>query len=93
MPYEEFMAWMIYFEKRPVGWREDDRTFKSMQIHGDKRKPWEVFSSLNLIYHPVSDKPDMIASLKRSPLFERMLGAKHGDDVPALREIYAKDGN
>lgn len=50
MPYEEYLGWIDYFDRHPVGWREDSRTFKLLQAQGVKAKPAEVFPTLKAIY-------------------------------------------
>ncbi len=83
MPYEELLAWINYFERRPVDWRADDRAYKILQTQGVKEKPWAIFQSLGAIYN--SKKPNdgtlNVASLKGSTLFSRMLSAKGGDKL------------
>ena len=72
MTYEELLGWFAYLEKRPVGWREDDRSFKLLQAQGVKAKPWGIFPSLDAIYNRKgSDNP--INSLKGSVMFQKML--------------------
>lgn len=81
MTYEELLGWHNYFERRPVGWQEDDRTMKLLQAQGVKEKPWSIFPSLDKIYNkPKSDEFDP-ASFKASLLFNKMLGAKGGDKL------------
>ncbi len=74
MPYEELLGWYNYFERRPVGWRSDDRTAKLLQVQGVKQKPSEIFSSLITIYN--SSKPKKDKGLNKSLLFQKMLSAK-----------------
>lgn len=82
MPYEEFLAWISFFESRPIGWREDLRTAYIMRTFGDKRQPTEIFPSIKAVY---SAKPsDSMSSLKSSFLFNKMLSAKGGDKIKAL---------
>ena len=84
MPYDELLKWQAYFEKRPYGWREDDRAFKLIAAQGAKVKPVEVFPSLGPIYAPPPALPDgqiNPAALKRSALFSKMLAAKGGDKL------------
>jgi hypothetical protein len=84
MPYEEFLGWMNYFERRPVGWRDDDRAAKIIQAQGVKEKPWNLFSSLYAVYKGVSSGPAdslNVKSLKGSSLFSRMLSSKGGDKL------------
>jgi hypothetical protein len=49
MPYEEFLGWFKYFNMRPVGWREDNRTAMLLNAQGVKKKPQELFSSLKTV--------------------------------------------
>jgi hypothetical protein len=85
MTYEELLGWYNYLERRPIGWREDDRIFKVLQTQGAKEKPWRYFSSLDIIYN--SAKPKIVdnlvssESLKNSMLFTNMLSAKGGDKL------------
>lgn len=80
------MGWSDYFERRPIGWREDDRTFKLMQVSSfsklDKR-PEEIFPTLGVIYAAVKSsvqngKTDPEAFM-RSGLFQKIMSAKGGD--------------
>ena len=50
MPYEEFLAWCAYFEERPPGWQEDNRTFKLLQAQGFKGNPEDIFQSLGKVF-------------------------------------------
>jgi len=82
MPYTELIGWQCYFERRPIGWREDDRTFKLLQVQGFKGTAGSVFPSLaKLNYRPAtvdaSGKLDII-NLKQSFLFQQILSAKDG---------------
>lgn len=84
MPYEELLAWMNYLERRPVGWRDDDRTYKYLQTQGVKEKPWRVFGALKAIYQPTdyNAKPGQVSSSFRgSDMFARLLSAKGGDKL------------
>ncbi len=83
MPYEEMIAWISFFETRPIGWREDLRTAYIMRSFGDKRQPTEIFPSVKTVYSK-SKPADAVASLKGSLLFSKMLGAKGGDKIKAL---------
>lgn len=84
MPYDEMMAWISYFETKPIGWREDLRTSYLMRTMGDKRKPQEVFPSLSVLFNAKSSDP--MSSLKSSKMFSRMLGAKGGDKLEFLKD-------
>jgi hypothetical protein len=84
MPYDELLKWHAYFEKRPYGWREDDRAFKLISAQGAKVRAADVFPSLGPIYAPPPALPDGRIdprALKRSALFSKMLAAKGGDTL------------
>lgn len=84
MPYDELLRWMNYFERRPIGWREDNRTHKLMQVQGCDQPAVELFPSLQPIFTPaaVVHKDGMLpANFKGSLMFMKMLQAKGGDKV------------
>lgn len=82
MPYPEFLGWFNYLERRPVDWRDDDRTHKLLQVQGVKEKAWQIFPSLEAIYRPpamINEDGLNVASLKGSMFFSKMLSSKGGD--------------
>lgn len=82
--YDDFQKWFAYLEQRPVGWRDDDRTFKLLQAQGVKEKADKVFPSLRPIYRPpeqINAHGTNMASLKNSAMFVKMLGAVGGDKI------------
>jgi hypothetical protein len=84
LTYEELLGWYAYFQKRPPGWREDDRAAKMIQAQGAKMKPWEIFPSLKAIYHPAGGdgrNDNGLSSLRGSLMFHKMLSAKGGDKL------------
>ncbi len=84
MPYEELQGWLSYFERRPVDWRNDDRTFKLLQAQGVKEKPWSIFPSLNAIYNikSTSSKDGQLdSSFANSALFQKLQRAIGGDKI------------
>jgi hypothetical protein len=83
MPYEEMLGWFAYFETRPIGWRDDDRTVKLLQAQGVKEKAHKIFPSLEVIYKPRKKAGEDFdaAGLKSSVLFHKMLSAKGGDKL------------
>lgn len=93
MPYDEFIKWQGYFEKRPVGWREDDRTMKLLQVQGLKKRPEEIFDSLARLKAAINEERKLhdgkvsIRSLKASTLFSKMSGAKGGETPGFMKEI------
>lgn len=85
MPHDELMAWISYFDRRPIGWREDLRTAYIMRAFGDKRQPAEIFPSIAAIASQ-PQKIDPVSSLKKSFLFNKMLGARKGEKLDFLEE-------
>ena len=84
MPFEEYQEWLLYFESRPAGWQEDDRTVKLLQAQGIKEKPWDIFRSLKSIYgknvEPVNEDGMLVnGNVKSSSMFSKLLSAKGGD--------------
>lgn len=85
MTYEEFLGWLNYFERRPLGWREDDRTVKLLQVQGVKEKPWALFRSLDAIYNPPSPNKGEgnfdANNFKRSGFFQKLASASGGESI------------
>lgn len=84
MPHDELLCWIMYLEQRPIGWRDDDRTFKLLQAQGYKGKPGSVFTSLAKVYENQKPTEDNIKGLKSSAFFEKLLSAKGGDKLSFL---------
>lgn len=80
MPYDELLGWYDFFERRPLGWREDDRTSKLLQAQGVKEKPWKLFPSLKAIYQPEPvNEEDQSGQIKNSAFYQLMLSAQGGE--------------
>lgn len=80
MPADELRMWQKYFDARPVGWREDNRTAKLMAIQGMKQKASDIFPSLKGVEayeESKSDREVMNQSLKGS-VFGMKLAAALG---------------
>jgi len=78
MPYSELLKWVNYFKIRPIGWREDYRTFLQMtSISGSKEKPENIFPSIKAVLN--SDKDKEKAPLPKGLWLEKMMAAKGGD--------------
>jgi hypothetical protein len=90
MPYQEFLSWVAYFERRPVDWRDDDRTFKYLQTQGVKEKPWAIFPSLQPIYNGASISNLNLEdgqigdanAFRGSLVYNKLLAATGGDTIP-----------
>ena len=83
MDHEDFIKWQLYFERRPYGWREDDRTAKLLAAQGVKEKPYNIFPSLQALRPKASATTDgrLNDSFKGSFLYQKMLSARGGDKV------------
>jgi hypothetical protein len=83
MPYEEYVKWSKYFDRRPIGWREDLRAFYQIQsFSGTKEKPHSIFPSLKpLMEESEQAKATRMAAdtLQGSFLFTKLIAAKGGD--------------
>ena len=80
MPYDELLLWMKYFERRPVGWRDDLRAHYALQVQGSKHRVEDLFPELGRMLRPKQEETPM-ASLRGSALFQYMSKAIGGDKV------------
>lgn len=85
MPHDELMRWFVYFERRPVGWRDDLRTSYLLQAQGSKQKGSDIFPSLKAVSR-AGPSSDPMVSLKGSSLFLKMIAAVGGDKLECLNE-------
>ena len=72
------MDWIEYFQRRPVGWRDDHRTHYLLAAQGVKAKPHELFASLYAIEKDkeelANESLDQDANkLVVSPLFQKIM--------------------
>jgi flavodoxin len=89
MPYDELLCWLSYLERRPIEWRDDDRTYKQLQAWGFKGKPSSVFGSLKAIYEKRSKQDPL--NLRGSAFFQQLLSAKGGDRLAFLEKEASND--
>lgn len=86
MPYEELLGWQEYFEKRPAGWREDQRAAMIMQAFGVKTTPDKLFSSLARMKTSAIEVSKegvvSVSTFKQSGVFHFLAGT---DLPPALK--------
>lgn len=78
------MDWIEYFQRRPVGWREDHRACYGLAAQGVKAKPHELFNSLYVIEKEKEEAMNEsvegdAARLVASPLFTKMLADSDWD--------------
>jgi len=76
MPQEELIKWGHYFRKRPVGWREDQRTFLLLQAAGFKGNPEDIFATLRQLKENI---PAETKALPKGKFLDMMLTATDGD--------------
>jgi len=87
MTYEELLGWMDYFNKRPVGWRDDASMVPILQTQGVKVKPEAIYPSLAAMKRSEENTDGRIsaANLKNSAFFSKMLGAVGGDKLDIFK--------
>lgn len=79
MPYEELLKWVEFFSRRPMGWREDQRTFMLLQANGFKGKPEDIFTSLAMIKEHHAKATKAGKALPQGEFLKRMFKASGGD--------------
>lgn len=79
MPYTELLKWISFFNSRPIGWREDQRTYLLLKSFGFKGSPESLFASLKQIKQNQvhNQKPDQ--AVPKGKFLEKMLKAVNGD--------------
>jgi len=77
MDYTEFVKWCSFFQRRPIGWREDQRTYMLLSAQGLKEEPEKLFPTLKALKDHI---PTDVKSLPKGKFLERMLTAKKGDN-------------
>jgi hypothetical protein len=90
LPYDEFLGWFDYFSRKPIGWREDNRTYLTILSTGAKVNPGQLFPSLKAIQKSAR-KPSQWESLKGSVFFQHIMNSVNGDKLKILEE--ATDGD
>lgn len=90
MSYQEFALWIEFFNRRPIGWREDDRAVKQMFATGNLKnvKPSSIFPSIGIMEQYQKEKQTGYPVIDRgSPLFAAMMNAKGGEKLKILGDI------
>jgi hypothetical protein len=80
MPYTEFLKWIEFFRRRPVGWRDDHRTSMIMNAFGVKEKGANLFPSLKVIADRANAEKAKGNALPTGKFLEMMRNAKGGDN-------------
>jgi len=76
MPYTELLKWVNFFKKRPVGFRDDQRTFLLLQAQGYKGRPSDLFDSFRSIKE---NTPVELKALPKGKFLDMMFASKGGD--------------
>jgi len=79
MPYEELLKWIEFFSRKPVGWREDHRTYMIMRAFGVKEKAETLFPTLKRISDLESQSVENDRAVPKGKFLEMMRKAKGGD--------------
>ena len=88
MSFQEYQSWALYFDQRPEGWKDDDRTFKLMQAFGHKGSPQNTFHSLaKMLTKEEEKKAAAIIPRSGSLLHTMMQNAKGGDRLAILGDL------
>jgi len=79
MPYTEFVKWVEFFKKRPVGWREDQRAYLYLRTQGVKENPENIFPSLKLLKQNEIDSQIPDRAVPKGLFLDKLRKAKAGD--------------
>ena len=79
MPLRELLGWFNYFEQRPPGWREDQRTAMLLSAQGVKEPGHKLFPSLSAL------KANDPSGFHGSAMQNFLRSAKGGDQLPFLQ--------
>ena len=93
MPYTELLKWIEYFKRRPVGWRDDQRTSLILSSAGVKAKGEDLFPSLRAIKDIADSRSKEDRAVPKGLFLKRMLQATGGDKVNLVRKKDVKQDN
>jgi hypothetical protein len=82
MSNKELSGWFEYFQRRPPGWQEDQRTAMVVNAFGAKKKPEELFPSLKSMRR-AEERANAGNSRRLSVAQQFMM--KFGDRFPQLK--------
>jgi hypothetical protein len=80
MSHQELSGWFEYFNRRPPGWREDQRTAMIVNALGAKKNPEELFPSLKEMR-----QADARARASKQPSVAQQFMMRFGDRFPQLK--------
>ena len=78
IPFRELQGWFDYLERRPAGWRDDQRTAMLLSAQGVKEKPTSIFPSLAAL------KKENHMNFRGSSMHHFIMQAQGGDKLPFL---------
>jgi hypothetical protein len=89
MSFEEYYMWGLYFEAKPSGWREDERTYLLLRGLGMKSAPESLFASLALKKQQQEKQQAASKPVPRvgSFLHAKMMNAKGGKKLEFLKDL------
>lgn len=79
MPYTELLKWITYFRRRPVGYREDNRTYMLLRAQGIKESAENLFPTIRAVRNYEDSKIEAGKVMPQGKFLEKMLRAKNGD--------------
>lgn len=79
MPYTELINWLSFFNRRPIGWREDQRTYMILRSQGVKEKAESLFPTLKQMAIAKEAQQENDKAVPKGKFLELMLKAKEGD--------------
>jgi len=79
MPYTELLKWVEFFNRRPVGWREDQRTYLYLRTQGVKEKSEDLFPTLGLMAKNRENLQVPDKAVPKGTVLEMMIKARNGD--------------
>jgi len=79
MPYTELLQWAEYFKRRPVGYKEDVRTYLLLRAQGVKEKAESIFSTIKAVTEHNDSIIKEDQAVPKGLFLNKMLNAKNGD--------------
>jgi len=79
MPYTEYTKWIDFFKKRPVGWREDQRTYLFLKTQGVKAEAEDIFPTLKMLKIDSQNYQEPDKAIPKGKFLEKMIKARSGD--------------
>jgi len=87
MSWAEYNLWMDFFNQRPIGWREDDRTFKQLRAAGVKANAESLFTSLAIMKQHDQAREKTNVPSNGSFMHMMMMSAKGGQKLDILEKL------